>query len=58
MYVPMTVRVTTSSDQFGTEAPFLKKPAHLCLQRQNDTGRRQVNTTKQTESLLGYFIIY
>jgi hypothetical protein len=24
MYVPMTVRVTTSSDQLGTEAPFLK----------------------------------
>jgi hypothetical protein len=24
-YVPMTVRVTTSSDQLGTEAPFLKK---------------------------------
>jgi hypothetical protein len=24
MYVPMMVRVTTSSDQLGTEAPFLK----------------------------------
>jgi len=29
MYVPMTVRVTTSSDQLGTEAPFLKPNAPM-----------------------------